>query len=155
MKLWVMAGVLVMVLALSMVTVTGSMASKAQDVIQLEAPYPHTKGGVTFSHKKHNVDYKISCGECHHDDQGKPLTNLKDGDAVKKCFECHKKPGEIKGKEAKGLSDKEKLAYHANAMHENCVGCHKKFNKEKNSKAAPQQCKDCHPKDKDKDKDKD
>jgi hypothetical protein len=133
-------------LVFTLIAATGLWAATAQDVIQMEAGYPHTKGSVTFTHKKHIVDYRVTCGECHHDDQGKPLVALKDGDPVKKCFECHKTPGEIKGKEAKALSDKEKRAYHANAVHDNCVGCHKKFNKEKNSKVAPQQCKECHPK---------
>lgn len=136
----------VLALSFSMFAAVGIYAATVQDVIQMEAPYPHTKGAVTFTHKKHVDDYKIGCGDCHHDDQGKPLANLKEGDPVKKCFDCHSKPGEIKGKEAKGLSDKEKRAYHANAVHDNCVDCHKKFNKEKKEKIAPQACKDCHPK---------
>lgn len=139
----------VLALALGLVAAAAVYAATVPDVLQMESAYPHTRGSVTFTHKKHIEDYKISCGECHHDDQGKPLANLKEGDPVQKCFDCHKKPGEIKGKEAKGLSDKEKLAYHANAVHENCVTCHKKFNKDnkgKEEKKAPQACKDCHPK---------
>lgn len=133
--------------ALSLMFVTANYADSApDDVIQMQAPYKHKKSTVVFTHKKHITDYKISCGECHHDDKGQPLTGLKDGDTVKKCFDCHNKPGELKGKAAKGLSEKEKLAYHANALHENCVGCHKKFNKGKNPKPAPQTCKECHPK---------
>ncbi|MBW2195763.1 MAG: cytochrome c3 family protein [Deltaproteobacteria bacterium] len=26
----------------------------------------HKKVLVTFTHKKHNVDYKIACADCHH-----------------------------------------------------------------------------------------
>ncbi|QTA81045.1 Putative cytochrome c, class III family protein [Desulfonema limicola] len=121
--------------------------TKVDDVIKLEEPsYKHTKGIVEFSHKKHSADYKIGCGECHHDKDGKPLAELKEGDDVQRCAECHKKPGELKGKKAEGLSDKEKLDYHANALHDNCISCHKDFNKETKTKKAPTTCTKCHPK---------
>ena len=80
---------------------------------------------------------------------GKPLTELKDGDDVQKCIECHKTPGEApKGKKAKKkLSKKEKIAqYHAEAVHANCRGCHKDFNKKYKPKKAPTTCAKCHPK---------
>ena len=130
--------------------------TKAPDVIKMEnkAYAEHTKGIVEFSHTKHAVDYakkapefyKNGCGECHHDKDGKPLANLKDGDAVQGCIECHQKPGELKGKEAKGKSKEEKREYHANALHDNCKGCHKNYNKKNNTKAAPTTCTKCHPK---------
>jgi Class III cytochrome C family len=114
--------------------------------MEITAPYKHTKSPVVFHHQKHSKEYKLACAECHHDDKGKPLTNLKEGDDVKKCIDCHKKPGELKGKKAAGLSKKEKLEYHANALHENCIGCHKEYNKKNKTKKAPQKCTDCHPK---------
>jgi len=127
--------------------------TKADDVIKMEnkAYSKHKKSIVTFSHKKHATDYKLGCGECHHDENHKPLSNLKEGDNVKNCIDCHKKPGYVTGKSAKGLSKSQKLEYHANAIHENCKGCHKKFNKEKKLKskdagAAPTTCTKCHPK---------
>ena len=75
---------------------TGLYAGKdVKDVIKLEdkAYEKHTKGIVTFSHKKHMKEYaeknpelyKNGCGECHHADKdGKavPLKNLKEGDDV-------------------------------------------------------------------------
>ena len=121
------------------------------EVVKMEAPYAHTKGIVEFSHKKHITEYKnakgeaIACGECHHDDKGQPLA-LKEGDDVKKCFECHNQPGELKGKNAKGKPDSEVIKYHANAAHGNCIGCHKDYNKANKTKAAPQTCTKCHPK---------
>lgn len=119
----------------------------APDVISLEnKAYAHKKGIVQFSHAKHATEYGAGCGDCHHDANGKPLNDLKDGDPVESCFKCHSKPGELKGKAAKGLSQKDKLAYHANALHENCKGCHKAFNKKNNTKAAPTTCTKCHPK---------
>ena len=119
------------------------------DVIKMDnkAYSKHKKGIVTFSHKKHTEDYKAGCGECHHDANGKPLNNLKAGDNVQNCIECHKKPSERpKGKGAPKLTKKQKLEYHAEAMHYNCKGCHKKFNKKTGTKKAPTTCTKCHPK---------
>jgi nitrate/TMAO reductase-like tetraheme cytochrome c subunit len=121
------------------------------DVTKIETPYELTKGAVEFSHQKHASEYKnakgeaITCGECHHDDKGKPLA-LKEGDDVKKCFECHNQPGELKGKDAKGKPDSEVIKYHANALHKNCIDCHKDYNKANKTKAAPATCTKCHPK---------
>jgi hypothetical protein len=137
----------------------GIYAKSAPDVIPLQDPAyeKHKKGVVKFEHKKHGNEYAKQypelypnkCGECHHDKDNKPLTNLKDGDEVQKCIECHKTPGEApKGKKAKKkLSKKEKIAeYHAEALHANCKGCHKKFNKKYKPKKAPTTCAKCHPK---------
>ena len=139
---------------------TGIYAGKeVKDVIKMEnkAYGKHTKGIVTFTHKKHMKEYaekypelyKKGCGECHHDKDNKTLTKLKEGDDVKNCIECHKKPGYIKGKEAKGLTKEQKREYYANALHDNCKGCHKDFNKKmklksKDKGAAPVTCKQCH-----------
>ncbi|NQT09658.1 MAG: cytochrome c3 family protein, partial [Desulfobacteraceae bacterium] len=86
---------------------TGIYAGTAvQDVIKMEnkAYAEHKKSIVMFSHKKHIEDYKAGCGECHHDENGKPLNNLKIGDNVQNCIECHKKPSERpKGKDAPKL----------------------------------------------------
>jgi hypothetical protein len=120
--------------------------TKVADVIELKAPYEKTRSSVTFTHKKHVEDYNIGCGECHHDDKGQPLTDLKEDDDVQRCVDCHSKPGELKGKKAEGLSTAEKLEYHANAMHENCSGCHRQYNRENKTTAAPVKCTDCHPK---------
>ena len=120
--------------------------STVQDVIKMENDYPHKKGIVTLTHKKHVEEYKATCGECHHDDKAQPL-DLKEGDNVQKCIECHSKPGERpKGKGAPKLSKSEKLQYHAEAMHANCKGCHKAYNKKNKTKAAPTTCTKCHPK---------
>ena len=141
--------ILIIALAGSLFVVAGVIAgTKMPTEVQMNAPFKHTKGIVTFNHAKHVTDYKLACSECHHDDKGKPLTSLKEGDNVKPCFDCHNKPGELKGKKAKGLSEAEKLAYIGNAMHANCIGCHRKYNKEHKTKAAPTSCTKCHPKNK-------
>jgi len=108
----------------------------------------HKKSIVMFSHEKHAKEYKAGCGECHHDAEGKPLSALKMGDEVQNCIACHKKPGrapKAKKGEAK-LPKKEKMAYHAEAIHLNCIACHKKANKASGTKAAPTSCAKCHPK---------
>jgi hypothetical protein len=119
------------------------------DVIKMDTKgyTEHTKGIVEFHHKKHIEEYKLTCGECHHDKDHKPLANLKAGDNVQGCIECHKIPGEKpKGKDAPKLTEKEVLQYHAEAMHQNCQGCHKEYNKKNNTNTAPTTCVKCHPK---------
>lgn len=143
----------------------GIYAKSAPDVISLQDPAyeEHKKGVVEFHHKKHGDEYAKQypelypnkCGECHHDENNKPLTALKDGDDVKRCIECHKKPGEVptdlkkewrKKKLKKSEKKKLELEYHAEALHDNCRGCHKEFNKKYKPKKAPTTCTKCHPK---------
>ncbi|MBW1650552.1 MAG: cytochrome c3 family protein [Deltaproteobacteria bacterium] len=122
--------------------------STPQDIINMEskAYTEHKKGICEFPHKKHAEDLKLECGTCHHDDKGAAL-ELKAGDDVQKCIECHNKPGEKpKGKDAPKLTPKQKREYHADMMHAQCKGCHKDYNKENKTKAAPATCKGCHPK---------
>ena len=140
----------------------GIYAKAVPEMIKLQDPAyeEHKKGVVDFSHKKHQDDYakkypeyyKNGCGECHHNKDGKPLSKLKEGDDVQKCIECHKIPAEApKGKKAKKkLSKKEKIKdYHAEALHANCRGCHKEYNKKyKPKQKAPTTCTTCHPKQK-------
>jgi len=130
-------------------------AATMPDVIEMKDPAyaKHTKGIVQFSHKKHTEEYKAACGDCHHDAQGKPLTDLKEGCTVQKCIECHKKADYVTGKAAKDLSDQQQREYHANAVHDNCKGCHKEHNdkykadiKAGKVAKAPFTCTECHPK---------
>ncbi|MFO7965809.1 MAG: cytochrome c3 family protein [Desulfobacterales bacterium] len=124
------------------------------DVVEMKNPAyeKHTRGIASFTHKKHTETYGIGCGECHHDDSGEPLTDLEYGDEVKNCIECHSIPGQPpRGKDAPKLTEAQKLEYHAEAIHENCRDCHRKYNKEKGLKRkdpgyAPTTCSQCHPK---------
>ena len=153
----------------------GIYAKAAPDEIKLEDPAykEHQKGVVVFHHKKHSADYareypdlyKNGCGECHHDDKGKALTGLKEGDDVQRCIACHKKPGEVpkdlkkewrEKKLKKSEREKLELEYHAEALHDNCKTCHRAFNKKYKPKKAPTTCTKCHAKkagDKDEDED--
>jgi len=120
--------------------------TKFEENISLNEPsYKHKKAIVQFTHKKHVSNYKVTCGDCHHDKAGKPL-KPKHGDNIDRCVKCHSKPGEIKGKKAKGMSGAEKRAYHTNALHDKCRGCHKAHNKKTNTKKAPTGCGKCHKK---------
>lgn len=124
-------------------------ATSAADIIAMNNPLyeSHKKGIVQFTHKKHVETYSISCGDCHHDEAGKPLA-LSPGDAVQNCIECHKGTDKPKGEK---LGKKEKIAkYHFEALHANCIGCHKEYNIEKGDPKgkgpAPTSCTKCHPK---------
>ena len=118
------------------------------DVMAMEnsAYKAHKKGIVQFTHKKHIADYGLACAECHHDADGTPLNDLKMGDAVENCIDCHAKPGKAPKKKGEKMTKAQELEYHTNALHENCISCHKAFNKKNNTKAAPASCGKCHPK---------
>lgn len=125
--------------------------TKVDDVFKMETKEykEHSKGLAELSHKKHVEEYGVACGECHHDDKGKAL-ELKEGDDVQRCVECHKETA--KAPKGEKLKKNEKIMkYHKEALHANCIGCHKAFNKKngykgKDPKAAPQGCTSCHPK---------
>jgi len=124
-------------------------AQQAPDTITMESKVyaKHTKALVTLTHKKHTVDYKIPCADCHHVyKDGKNV--WKECDPVQKCDAagCHSEAKAPKAKEGEPkLSKKEKIKkYHYSAIHENCVGCHKALKKEAKP-TGPTVCKDCHP----------
>ena len=105
----------------------------------------HTKPIVKFTHQKHMDEYSKSCGDCHHDNTGKPL-DLKPGDPVAGCIDCHK---ETKKKKGEKLEKSEKIRiYHDEALHANCIECHKAYNitkgDPKGMAPAPASCKACH-----------
>lgn len=126
--------------------------TEVDDVIKMQTKEyaEHKKGIVEFTHKKHAEDYDISCGECHHDAEGKPLT-LKMGDNVQRCVECHKETEKVRGEK---ISKEEKIIkYHEEAIHANCITCHKEHNISLNDPEdprgtkgpAPASCAKCHP----------
>jgi hypothetical protein len=91
------------------------------------------KGPVSFSHLSHTEDYEASCDACHHVYQeGENV--WKEGDAVKKCGDCHSP-----------LESKENVKKLSIAFHKNCKSCHKKALKEGVSEDAPfKSCYHCH-----------
>ncbi len=128
--------------------------TKAADVITMESKVitkrkkgPDAKKPcklVEFTHKKHSEDYKLSCGDCHHDKDGKPLASLKMGDDVKKCDECHnREKAKASDKTFQGKYKKKPvdIKQYESAIHENCIGCHKEKGLKEGTK-----CGDCHKK---------
>jgi hypothetical protein len=113
------------------------VATDAPEEITLGAGFDKLKKGpVTFPHKKHAVDTKIACTECHHIyKDGKNV--FKEGDPVQKCSACHD-PVKSKGKAKKLM-----LAYHRN-----CQGCHKELDKAGKPAGPTRKCNDCHAKEK-------
>lgn len=146
-------------MAAMFLTIAAYGGSDPSDVIKLEDPayHKHEESIVIFNHRKHSEEYReknselfnSTCGECHHDKDNKPRVSLKQGDEVQNCIECHKKPGYINGKKAENLSPEKIREYQGNAMHDNCKGCHQKYNRKKRLKVkdpgyAPNTCKSCH-----------
>lgn len=147
------------IIVLSVIAISFSAAAlfagtTVKDTFEMKSPEykKHTYNTVTLTHKKHVEEYKVKCGDCHHNEKGEPLTNLKMGDNVQRCIECHKKPSR-KPKRKKGepkLTDKQKREYHAEALHDNCKDCHKAHNKKVKKEtgkkgSAPTSCNKCHP----------
>jgi len=115
-------------------TVGIPLATDAPDEINILDPAIATpkKAAVHFTHKKHAVDYKIACTECHHVyKDGKNV--FKQGDPVQKCSACHdpvKSEGNVK-----------KLML---AFHKNCQGCHKELEAAGKPTGPTKKCNDCH-----------
>ncbi len=116
------------------------MAQPEEDVIELNSSIikEHRQPIVQFNHYAHMDDYGIECSECHHVyENGKNVWS--DSDPVKKCEQCHNDP--TTKNEIRLPSKKLNLKY---AFHKSCIGCHRKYNKENNTEAAPVQCQNCH-----------
>jgi hypothetical protein len=141
-------------------------AETVPDIVKMENPAyeKHVKDIVEFKHRAHADEFgkkypqifEKGCGECHHDDQNKPRTDLKYGDDVKNCIECHKKPGEMpkavkRELKAADLSLSEmkvkEREYHAEALHDKCRGCHREARKKADTRKPPITCSKCHTKD--------
>ena len=127
------------VVIFSIVMFTGAGILIATDVadeitIKADAFSKYKKGPVKLTHKKHTVDYKIACTDCHHVfKDGKNV--FKEGDPVQKCSECHD------AKKSQGKVKKLMLAYH-----KNCQGCHKGLEKAGKKTGPTKKCNDCHAK---------
>ncbi len=61
------------------------------DVVRMETEgyEKHERGIVEFQHRKHVIEFNLGCGECHHDQSGKPLDSFKMGDQAPSCIVCH------------------------------------------------------------------
>ncbi len=90
------------------------------------------KGPVEFSHRKHALDYRIQCWECHHDYQdGKNVYSP--WAETKPCYSCH---DPVK-KETTEMNLQR-------AFHLNCKTCHKKLVEEGKKSGVYRECQGCH-----------
>jgi len=107
----------------------GVAIAQGPDVVVIDNKYTaKKKEPVPLTHKKHAVDYKIGCKECHHEWDQKP------GTQPKKCSACHKE-------QAQG-----KIVGLMQAYHKNCMDCHKDLQKQGKPTGPTTKCNDCHKK---------
>ncbi len=113
-----------------------------QDVLMLNSSLfqEHRMPVVAFPHTFHYDDLGLDCTECHHLYKGGK--NVWDEDQpVKKCQECH--TDATTKNELRLPIPKQKLNLKL-AFHNNCIGCHRKYNHENHVHTAPIRCQDCH-----------
>ncbi len=101
-------------------------------------------GPVKFQHAKHSEDYGAACGDCHHDSDLEPIESY-DPDEIYSCIECHDEEGLIRGPIAENeASESDLITYRANAIHMQCIGCHRRYNDQNHLVQAPESCITCH-----------
>ena len=95
-------------------------------------------GPVTFSHDGHTTEYGLSCVACHH--------TLEEGETEveETCSDCHTEPGFVRGKQAEELDEDELIEHYLNALHIQCIDCHKQKKIEDRQRKIPIGCTQCH-----------
>lgn len=104
------------------------------------------RGPVTFTHEKHVKEYKLECGQCHHDGSGDPLTDMESDEEIDRCTDCHDQEGLLRGQALDDASPDEVLEHYPNAMHQLCISCHKEHNNRTHTLSANEACRGCHEK---------
>ncbi len=137
--------ILIVSIALLLIIATDQPAIAADDIPEVYDysfddvdPIKIYAGPVVFSHANHVTDYGLSCNDCHH--------TLEDEDTNVEghCRDCHTEAGFVRGKEAEGLSEEELNEHYLNALHVQCIGCHKKKKVENRKRKIPVGCTQCH-----------
>ncbi|RPJ07678.1 MAG: cytochrome c class III [Deltaproteobacteria bacterium] len=123
-----------MILVAALVALSGSLLQAQPDNIVLDHSKSFGKKGrspVPFPHSRH-IEAGPSCKDCHHlYENGKNVldeSTLEEGNPGVHCSACHSSKSRI---------DLEQ------AFHHQCMGCHKRFLKEK-KKTGPRLCGECH-----------
>lgn len=95
-------------------------------------------GPVTFNHLGHASDQQIACNRCHH--------TLNEGDTAveEHCSDCHAEQGFVRGSEAGGVDEETMLEHYLNALHRQCIGCHRELKIEDRQRKVPLGCTECH-----------
>jgi hypothetical protein len=130
---WKCIGVLMITVA-TMIVLTGSAPRAQPDKIILDSSKTSNKKGrpvVTFPHNRH-IEVGLGCKDCHHIyESGKNVldeSKLEAGNQDIRCSTCH------------GSKLRPNLQQ---AFHDQCMGCHMKYQKEK-KKTGPRFCGECH-----------
>ncbi|MBN1103223.1 MAG: cytochrome c3 family protein [Deltaproteobacteria bacterium] len=90
------------------------------------------KGPVTFTHRKHAMDYRVSCWDCHHDyKDGKNLWSP--WGETKQCAQCHDPKKSV-----------DKVVNLQKAYHVNCKTCHQNLAAQKKKTGPHRKCLGCH-----------
>ncbi|MBN2124287.1 MAG: cytochrome c3 family protein [Deltaproteobacteria bacterium] len=92
------------------------------------------RGPVRFTHKRHALDYGISCWDCHHKYEG-GRNDWRPWDETLMCSDCHE-----------AQTDQEKAVNLQKAFHANCKGCHESMAKEGKKTGPHRGCFGCHEK---------
>jgi hypothetical protein len=120
--------------------------SAADEGVSTEIYRSVYSGPVVFTHKKHVDDYGAGCGDCHHDSDFEPVESY-DPNATYACGECHDEEGLIIGPIAENdATESDLISYRTNALHRQCIGCHKQYNELNKVVRVPESCITCHAK---------
>jgi hypothetical protein len=95
-------------------------------------------GPVTFNHADHVKDHGLTCNACHH--------TLEPGETTveEHCRDCHTEPGFVRGKDAHGLDREDLFERYLNALHFQCIECHKQKRIKDRKRKIPVGCTQCH-----------
>jgi hypothetical protein len=92
------------------------------------------KGPVRLTHRKHALDYKVPCWDCHHDFKEGGAQNIwSPWGEIKMCMDCHDP-----------LKKQGKAVNLQKAYHLNCKGCHLTLEKQDKKAGPSKKCAGCH-----------
>ena len=137
--------ILIAMLALMLVGVSSDRRIFADDIPNVfnytfddVDPIKIYAGPVEFNHAGHVTTHGLTCNECHH--------TLEPGETEveENCRDCHGEPGFIRGKEAEDVDWDELMEHYLNALHYQCIECHKAKLIENRDRKIPIGCTQCH-----------
>ena len=116
----------------SIFSVMGAFSQEEVETVEDSAFEKLMRPVAGFMHDEHNETAEIDeCFVCHHMYEDEKLVEDESSEEME-CSECHT----IEGGNPFPL---------IKVYHQNCKGCHKKYNKKNKTKAAPTTCSKCHP----------
>jgi hypothetical protein len=130
---WIGCGLLIIMVAALLVLSNSSLRAQPDKMVLDSSKVLGQKQrpAVTFPHN-HHVEIGLSCKDCHHFYQGgKNIldeSKLEEGNQDIRCSACH---------------DPKSRGILKQAFHDQCMGCHIRYQKEK-KKTGPRYCGDCH-----------